>query len=125
MGAAARLCVAAHGNQRRKTGGPYFSHLFDVAAMLADCDADDVTISAGLCHDILEDTKGLPRVAVTGWLCGLEGLWGHDGFVFGGGQSAESGLSSASVVGAFDPGDDRDAELVAGVPAAGVEHVLL
>src|SRR4051812_23324057 len=42
------------------------------------------------------------------------------------GQSAENGLAaSAVVVGAFDPGDDRDAELVAGVPAATVEDVLL
>ena len=34
-------------------------------------------------------------------------------------------LPAASVVGPFDPGHDGDAELVAGPPAAGVEHVLL
>ena len=64
-------------------------------------------------------TLGLPRVAVTGWLCGQGGRWGHDGFVFGGGQSAEGVLASASVVGAFDPGHDRDPELVAGGPSGG------
>src|SRR5690554_1989758 len=42
-----------------------------------------------------------------------------------GGQSAEAGLASAVVVGPFDPGDDLDAELVAGGPAAAVEDVLL
>ena len=35
------------------------------------------------------------------------------------------GLPSATVVGAFDPGDDGDAQLLAGVPAAAVQDVLL
>ena len=35
------------------------------------------------------------------------------------------GLSAAAVVGAFDPGDDRDAQFLAGGPAAAVEDVLL
>ena len=34
-------------------------------------------------------------------------------------------MSASSVVGPFDPGDDRDAKLIAGGPAAPVEHVLL
>ena len=41
------------------------------------------------------------------------------------GESAEAVLSPAAVVGPFDPGDDRQAELVAGGPAAAVEDVLL
>ena len=48
-----------------------------------------------------------------------------DGLVFDWGQSAEGCLSSASVVGAFDPGDDRAAELVAGGPALPVQDVAL
>lgn len=34
-------------------------------------------------------------------------------------------MSSPAVVGPFDPGDDRDPQLLAGVPAALVEDVLL
>jgi hypothetical protein len=44
------------------------------------------------------------RLCLLGRCCG----GGHDGLVFDGGQLVESVLSSASVVGAFDPGDDRD-----------------
>ena len=55
----------------------------------------------------------------------LVGGLDHDEFVFDGGQAAECGLASSAVVGAFDPGDDRDPELVAGVPGVSVEDVLL
>src|SRR5699024_4930050 len=53
-----------------------------------------------------------------------------DGRVYGGlefdrGQPAQCGLSAAAVIGAFDPGDDGNAQLVAGGPAALVQHVLL
>ena len=41
------------------------------------------------------------------------------------GEFAESALSAATVVGAFDPGDDREAELVAGRPGLPVQDVLL
>ncbi len=34
-------------------------------------------------------------------------------------------MAAAVVVGAFDPGDDGDAELLSGVPSASIEHVLL
>ena len=43
---------------------------------------------------------------------------GHDCFEFGGGQPPQSELTASAVVGAFDPGDDGDAQLFAGVPAA-------
>jgi len=46
-------------------------------------------------------------------------------FVLDRGQSAESALPAASVVGAFDPDDDREAELLAAGPALPVEHILL
>ncbi len=45
--------------------------------------------------------------------------------MFDGGQSAEASLPSAAVVGAFDPGDDRDPEVLADLPALAVEDVLL
>jgi len=48
-----------------------------------------------------------------------------DGFEFYGCHAAESLLAAASVVGPFDPGDDRDAQPFAGVPALSVEDVLL
>lgn len=56
---------------------------------------------------------------------GLVDQRGHDGFVLDGGQSAESGLASAAMVGPFDPGHDGDAELVAGGPFLPVQHVAL
>lgn len=43
------------------------------------------------------------------WLRGLMGCCSHDLLVFGGGQVSEVVLPVASVVGAFNPGDDRDA----------------
>ena len=48
-----------------------------------------------------------------------------DCFIFDGGEPAESASASASVVFRFDPVDDRVAELVPGVPGAGVQNVLL
>jgi hypothetical protein len=45
--------------------------------------------------------------------------------VLDGGQPAEAGLSASSVVGPFDPGDDRDPQLLSGSPAVAVEDVLL
>ena len=53
------------------------------------------------------------------------GWRGHHGLVFDGRQSAKGILATPAVVGAFDPGDDRDAEVLAGAPALPVEHVLL
>jgi hypothetical protein len=39
-----------------------------------------------------------------------------DHLVLGRGELSQASLASATVVGPFDPGDDRQAELVAGVP---------
>jgi hypothetical protein len=41
------------------------------------------------------------------------------------GESAEGGLPAAPVVVAFDPGQDRQAQILAGVPATPVQDVLL
>src|SRR5215813_812960 len=47
----------AHGEQRRASGDPYFSHPLEVAAILTDLKLDDATIAAALLHDTIEDTS--------------------------------------------------------------------
>ncbi len=47
----------AHHQQLRNSGDPYFSHVFETAKILTQMHADAVTISAGLLHDVLEDTN--------------------------------------------------------------------
>lgn len=53
-------------------------------------------------------------------MCGLV-----DGFKFDGGLSTQAALSAFAVVGLLDPGDDRETEVLAGVPALPVQDVLL
>jgi hypothetical protein len=65
--------------------------------------------------------KGLMHIAFTRpdwpvWSCLLRTRWG---------QPTEACLPASAVVGAFDPGDDRNAQLLAGVSAAAVQDVLL
>ncbi len=48
--------MQAHGNQKRASGDPFFSHPLEVAGILADLKLDDATIAAALLHDTLEDT---------------------------------------------------------------------
>ncbi|WP_425374651.1 RelA/SpoT family protein [Pseudolabrys taiwanensis] len=48
--------MKAHGDQRRASGDPYFSHPLEVAAILTDLKLDDATIAAALLHDTIEDT---------------------------------------------------------------------
>src|SRR5664279_1434814 len=48
--------MKAHGEQRRASGAPYFSHPIEVAAILTDLKLDDATIAAALLHDTIEDT---------------------------------------------------------------------
>ena len=48
--------MKAHGEQRRASGDPYFSHPIEVAAILTDLKLDDSTIAAALLHDTIEDT---------------------------------------------------------------------
>src|SRR4029450_10043892 len=44
----------AHGNQKRASGAPYFSHPLEVAAILAEMRLDDATIATALLHDTTE-----------------------------------------------------------------------
>lgn len=45
-----------HTDQWRKTGEPYFSHVYNTALFLTDLRADDDTICAALLHDAVEDS---------------------------------------------------------------------
>ena len=49
--------MRAHGNQRRASGDPYFSHPLEVAAILTELKLDDATIATALLHDVIEDTE--------------------------------------------------------------------
>jgi guanosine-3',5'-bis(diphosphate) 3'-pyrophosphohydrolase len=48
--------MRAHGEQKRASGDPYFTHPLEVAAILTDLKLDDATIAAALLHDTIEDT---------------------------------------------------------------------
>src|ERR1700729_3761523 len=62
--------MRAHGEQKRASGDPYFSHPLQVAAILTDLNLDDATIAAALLHDTIEDTDA-PRAEI-------DRLVGHD-----------------------------------------------
>ena len=62
--------MKAHGEQRRASGDPYFSHPIEVAAILTDLKLDDATIAAALLHDTIEDTEATRAE--------IDGLFGHD-----------------------------------------------
>ena len=47
----------AHNGQFRRSGEPYFVHVYSTALILADLSMDPVTICAGLLHDVVEDTN--------------------------------------------------------------------
>jgi len=65
----------------------------------------------------LVDTRGW---WFSGRVCGRVDLLKLDG-----GESAEASLPAASVVAGLDPGDDREAEFLAGVPPFDVQDILL
>ena len=47
---------AAHKDQKRKSGEPYFTHPFEVAKILVALNMDCESIAAGFLHDVVEDT---------------------------------------------------------------------
>src|SRR5690242_15409952 len=101
----------------------------DDGELEAAAESGEPTISIdGIFGEIaLYDGHVLGAAARSGdsWSRCLIGQRGHDGFVFDRGQLAEDALASTAVVGAFDPGDDRDAQRLAGVPTLPVEDVAL
>jgi GTP pyrophosphokinase len=51
------LADQAHGKQCRKSGEPYIIHPLWVGIILADLEMDKETITAGILHDVVEDTE--------------------------------------------------------------------
>lgn len=54
---ACKFSEKAHNGQLRKSGDPYYNHLFSTGINLATLKMDAETISAGIMHDVLEDTS--------------------------------------------------------------------
>jgi GTP pyrophosphokinase len=52
-----RFSEQSHRGQQRASGEPYLSHPLEVARLLVDFKMDVVTVTAGLLHDVIEDTK--------------------------------------------------------------------
>ncbi|MCI5077421.1 bifunctional (p)ppGpp synthetase/guanosine-3',5'-bis(diphosphate) 3'-pyrophosphohydrolase [Oricola sp.] len=50
-----------HGDQKRASGDPYFSHPLEVAAILTEMHLDESTVAVGLLHDTIEDTSATRR----------------------------------------------------------------
>src|ERR1700677_3669895 len=48
--------INAHEGQLRRTGDPYVTHAIAVAGITADLGLDEITITAALLHDAVEDT---------------------------------------------------------------------
>jgi GTP pyrophosphokinase len=47
----------AHLHQKRLSGEPYFNHVLETANILASWNLDEITIAAGLLHDVVEDAN--------------------------------------------------------------------
>jgi GTP pyrophosphokinase len=52
-----RFSERSHQGQQRASGEPYLSHPLEVAGLLVNFKMDVITVTAGLLHDVLEDTK--------------------------------------------------------------------
>ena len=51
------FAIKAHQNQKRASGDPYSVHPIEVANILTELKLDSATITTGLLHDTIEDTK--------------------------------------------------------------------
>ena len=56
-----------HKGQTRKSGEPYYHHLIEVAYIIASLKSGPVTITAGLLHDVVEDTDTTIEDIEKGW----------------------------------------------------------
>src|SRR2546428_2926884 len=54
---ASRFSEPSHQGQQRAAGEPYLSHPLEVAGLLVTFKMDVTTVTAGLLHDVLEDTQ--------------------------------------------------------------------
>ena len=61
LGAAYDFAKKHHGDQKRDSGEAYYSHPVQVATLLADVKLDEITIVAGLLHDVVED---VPEIVI-------------------------------------------------------------
>ena len=52
-----RFSESSHQGQQRASGEPYLSHPLEVAGLLVNFKMDVTTVTAGLLHDVLEDTR--------------------------------------------------------------------
>src|SRR5438477_8161521 len=52
-----RFSERSHRGQQRASGEPYLSHPLEVAHLLVGFKMDVTTVTAGLLHDVLEDTE--------------------------------------------------------------------
>jgi GTP pyrophosphokinase len=52
-----RFSEHSHQGQQRASGEPYLSHPLEVAGLLVNFKMDAITVTAGLLHDVLEDTE--------------------------------------------------------------------
>jgi guanosine-3',5'-bis(diphosphate) 3'-pyrophosphohydrolase len=51
------ISTDAHLNQKRASNEPYIIHPLTVAGILADMKVDEISIAAGLLHDVIEDSQ--------------------------------------------------------------------
>lgn len=54
---ACQFAEKAHSGQLRKSGEPYYNHVFSTGLNLASLKMDADTVAAGIMHDVLEDTS--------------------------------------------------------------------